>query len=228
MPLSGLHATKATNLCAQLLPRLRGAHGQQLLCSVSLSAGPVPWSHCHANSLPPPPDHHRHPPHPSIIPLPRAAPDATPGLQACAPPQAVVRIVHMSRHWLKPAILRPGVSSAVATVRVLRFSAMIIGPSSLVAPNLTSEPGAATPKPTSRQWQRCPAQAWSYVHVCFPGASFIRCRSPLHRQIGWQASACVGVGLALFFLYLVRAVLGPPFICCHVQHVAEQSCPGCF
>lgn len=43
--------------------------------------------------------------------------------------QAVVRITHMSGHWSKPAISSPGVSSAVATVRVLRFSAMIIGPS---------------------------------------------------------------------------------------------------
>lgn len=78
---SGLHATKATNLCTQLLPRLRGAHGQQLLYSISLTAGPVPWSHCHANVLPPPPDHRRHPLHPSIIPPPRAAPDATPALK---------------------------------------------------------------------------------------------------------------------------------------------------
>lgn len=35
----------------------------------------------------------------------------------------------LSMHWSKPAIWSPGVSFAVATVRALRFSAMIIGPS---------------------------------------------------------------------------------------------------
>lgn len=63
-----------------------------------------------------------------LLPLLRAAPDATPGL-IHVHDQGVVRVTYKTRHWLKPAILSSGVSSAVATAQVLRFSAMIIGPS---------------------------------------------------------------------------------------------------
>lgn len=126
MPLSGLYTTKRRP--TSIRNCFRGfARGTPLTITVSLSlsAGPVPWSHGHATycllllltiivirSIP------------QLIPSPPRGAGCYAGPQAC-----VVRVTYMSKHWSKPATQSPGVPSAVATVKVLRFSAMIIGPS---------------------------------------------------------------------------------------------------
>lgn len=77
-----LYYQSPTNLYPQLLPRLRAGHtadNHSFFVSQCGTRSVVAWPR---NVLPPPPPHHhRHPLHSSINSLPRAAPDATPGLR---------------------------------------------------------------------------------------------------------------------------------------------------
>lgn len=126
---SGLQTTKATTLCPQILLRLRGAHGNRVcpllrdpfrrrmamhrrasyFSSIAIRRTMVPcqW-----------------------IRLPGAAPDPVPALSHVHYHLVVIRAMCLPKHWSKPAILSTGVCSAAATVQRLRFSVMIIGPSS--------------------------------------------------------------------------------------------------
>lgn len=104
---SGLHAIKATNLCTQLLPRLRGAHGQQLLYSISLAAGPVPWSHCHATSCLLLLTIIVIRPIPQLLPSPVRRQMLRRASSMCTN-QAVVRITHMSgRALVETSLVKP-------------------------------------------------------------------------------------------------------------------------
>lgn len=102
------------------------------LTNMSLTAGPVPWLHGHATPCLP------------LLPfLTIIVIRSIPQSFLCPARRRMLRRASLtmrttkrwfgsrtlSMHWSKPAIWSSGVSSAVATVRALRFSAMIIGPS---------------------------------------------------------------------------------------------------
>jgi hypothetical protein len=118
------YTTSATNLCPQLLPRLRGAHGQPICPSLRDPFRCRMATHCLASyssssSSPAVPINHF---------PPRRGAGCYPGPQPCPPPSGGSGHVH-AQALVEPAILSTGVSFAAATVQVLRFSVMIIGPS---------------------------------------------------------------------------------------------------
>lgn len=126
-------------------PSLRAARGTQLnnLCSPvrDLFRGRMATQH----DLPH--HRHRHPHHASLFSPPPGRRVLRRAL-TIVHQQAVIRVTYMSKHWSKPALWNPGVSSAGATAQVLRFSAMIIGPS-CTEHHLSSRSGAPRPHLTS-------------------------------------------------------------------------------
>lgn len=113
-------------ICPRLLPRLRGAQMLTITVQHVLTAGPVPWLHGHATPCLPLPSSS---PAPSPLPPPSVQRRMLRRTSSMCSSQTAVRFTYTSKHWSKPAMSKPGVSSAVATVQALRFSAMIIGPS---------------------------------------------------------------------------------------------------